>query len=211
MGCRSNRAHRGRGNRKGVVEKANHTAAQRWWRTLPDDITVADAQARLDQFCATVGDTRDRVDVDGNRCTVADLAARERLAPLPATAFPAELAVERVVVSAGVGLVPREPVLRAARAGQRAGHRDPPPRLPGAGVRHRPRRDSSPASPGRRRHRRHYPQRAPRHRTEQSRAGRVHHRQTAPPQTAHPTRPGRPARRTGVCAAPPPHPTPSSI
>ena len=29
-----------RGNRKGVVEKANHTAAQRWWRTLPDDITV---------------------------------------------------------------------------------------------------------------------------------------------------------------------------
>jgi hypothetical protein len=23
-----------RGNRKGVVEKANHTAAQRWWRTL---------------------------------------------------------------------------------------------------------------------------------------------------------------------------------
>ena len=86
-----------RGNRKGVVEKDNHTAAQRWWRTLPDDITVADAQARLDQFCATVGDTRDRVDVDGNRCTVADLAARERLAPLPATAFPAELAVERVV------------------------------------------------------------------------------------------------------------------
>ncbi|KUH97900.1 hypothetical protein AU190_21970 [Mycolicibacterium acapulense] len=23
-----------RGNRKGVVEKVNHTAAQRWWRTL---------------------------------------------------------------------------------------------------------------------------------------------------------------------------------
>ena len=23
------------GNRKGVVEKANHSAAQRWWRTLP--------------------------------------------------------------------------------------------------------------------------------------------------------------------------------
>ena len=72
-----------RGNRKGVVEKANHTAAQRWWRTLPDGITVAQAQARLDEFCATVGDARDRVDVDGNRCTVADLAARERLAPLP--------------------------------------------------------------------------------------------------------------------------------
>ena len=26
-----------RGNRKGVVEKANHTAAQRWWRTLADE------------------------------------------------------------------------------------------------------------------------------------------------------------------------------
>jgi len=24
------------GNRKGTVEKANDTAAQRWWRTVPD-------------------------------------------------------------------------------------------------------------------------------------------------------------------------------
>ena len=36
------------GNRKGVVEKANHAAAQRWWRTLPDDVSVAAAQASLD-------------------------------------------------------------------------------------------------------------------------------------------------------------------
>ena len=41
-----------RGNRKGVVEKANHTAAQRWWRTLADDVTVEQAQASLDRFCA---------------------------------------------------------------------------------------------------------------------------------------------------------------
>jgi transposase len=27
-----------RGNRKGVVEKVNHTAAQRWWRTLADEV-----------------------------------------------------------------------------------------------------------------------------------------------------------------------------
>ena len=80
-----------------MVEKANHSAAQRWWRTLPDEVTVAEAQARLDEFCATVGDTRDRVDVDGNRCTVADLAGRERLAPLPAAAFPAQVSVHRVV------------------------------------------------------------------------------------------------------------------
>ena len=39
------------GNRKGVVEKANHSAAQRWWRTLGDEVTVAGAQASLDRFC----------------------------------------------------------------------------------------------------------------------------------------------------------------
>ena len=33
-----------RGNRKGVVEKVNHTAAQRWWRTLADEVTVEAAQ-----------------------------------------------------------------------------------------------------------------------------------------------------------------------
>ena len=38
-----------RGNRKGVVEKANLTAAQRWWRTLPDDATPEQAQADLDR------------------------------------------------------------------------------------------------------------------------------------------------------------------
>lgn len=39
------------GNRKGVVENANHAAAQHWWRTLPDDITVEQAQQRVDEFC----------------------------------------------------------------------------------------------------------------------------------------------------------------
>ena len=32
-----------RGNRKGVVKKANHVAAQLFWRTLPDDTTVEGA------------------------------------------------------------------------------------------------------------------------------------------------------------------------
>ncbi len=35
-----------RGNRKGVVEKANDSAAQRWWRTLPDDISIEAAVER---------------------------------------------------------------------------------------------------------------------------------------------------------------------
>ena len=45
-----------RGHRKGVVEKANHTAAQAWWRTLPDDVTVEQAQSTLDRFCVRKAD-----------------------------------------------------------------------------------------------------------------------------------------------------------
>ena len=87
-----------RGNRKGVVEKANDTAAQRWWRSLPDDVSLAEAQARLDVFCAAKTDSRVRVvDQVGRRVSVADLAAAEPLRPLPATAFPMTVAVERTV------------------------------------------------------------------------------------------------------------------
>ncbi|NNG34433.1 Mu transposase domain-containing protein [Nakamurella aerolata] len=84
-----------RGNRKGVVEKANHTAAQRWWRSLPDDITAAAAQASLDDFCEQVTDQRGRIDPDGNRCTVADLAAHEPLRPVPAAPPVAVITVAR--------------------------------------------------------------------------------------------------------------------
>ena len=86
-----------RGNRKGVVEKANDSAAQRWWRTLGDDISIEDAQASLDRFCATRGDTRRRV-VDGERATVAVHATRERLM-VPPSPFPATLSVERKVTA----------------------------------------------------------------------------------------------------------------
>ena len=44
------------GNRKGVVEKINHTAAQRWWRTLADELTVEQAQVDLDRFAAVRGE-----------------------------------------------------------------------------------------------------------------------------------------------------------
>ena len=86
-----------RGNRKGVVEKANHTAAQRWWRTLPDDVTVEQAQASLDQWCATRGDARlRRSHVDG-RASVLRIAEREPLAPVPTKPFPATITEERTV------------------------------------------------------------------------------------------------------------------
>jgi transposase len=84
-----------RGNRKGVVEKANHTAAQRWWRTLPDETTIEQAQASLDRWCALRGDTRLRPTADG-KATVVTVAAAEPLTALPAP-FPAVLRVERTV------------------------------------------------------------------------------------------------------------------
>lgn len=82
-----------RGNRKGVVEKANHTAAQRWWRSLPD-MSVEQAQTHLDNFCAAVSDSRTRHTPDGTS-TVADLAAAEPLQKPPATAYPVILGDSR--------------------------------------------------------------------------------------------------------------------
>jgi len=83
------------GNRKGSVEKANHSAAQRWWRTVADDVTIAQAQSSLDVFCAGTGDDRMRRR-DGQRTTVGVIAAAEPLGPLPA-AFPATVTVSRRV------------------------------------------------------------------------------------------------------------------
>ena len=83
-----------RGNRKGVVEKNNHTAAQRWWRTLPDDVTPEQAQADLDRFCSTRADTRMRATPDG-KSTVAALAATEPLQPVPAAPYPVIVAEQR--------------------------------------------------------------------------------------------------------------------
>lgn len=85
-----------RGNRKGVVEKANHVAAQRFWRTLADDVTAEQAQQLLDTWCARRGDVRMRAAADG-KASVATLAAREPLRPAPPMPFPATLSVPRTV------------------------------------------------------------------------------------------------------------------
>lgn len=89
-----------RGNRKGVVEKANHSAAQRWWRTLPDDITIETAQASLDALCVRL-DQRRRMR-DGQRTTVAELADAEPLRPCPPAPFPAELQATHTVTAQGL-------------------------------------------------------------------------------------------------------------
>lgn len=83
------------GNRKGVVEKANHAAAQRWWRTLPDSVSIVEAQARLDRQ-VTALDARRRVR-EGKKLTVADLAAGEALRPPPPGPYPAQLDALRTV------------------------------------------------------------------------------------------------------------------
>ena len=107
------------GNRKGVVEKANHSAAQRWWRTVGDGISVADAQAGIDALALAM-DARTRVR-DGQKVSVAQLAADEHLRPVPAGAYPVDVIVERTVTAQA--LVPF--------AGN---HYSVPPGLPGAQV-----------------------------------------------------------------------------
>jgi transposase len=83
------------GNRKGVVEKANHAAAQRWWRTLGDDCSIAEGQASLDRLCVRL-DERRRTR-DGAGTTVGELAAAEPLRPVPPEPYPATLEVTRRV------------------------------------------------------------------------------------------------------------------
>jgi hypothetical protein len=85
-----------RGWRKGTVEKANHSAAQRWWRTLPDEVTPGQAQARLDAWCAWAGDAHRPVR-NGQRTMVGALAAAEPLMPPPPVQFPAVIEDARVV------------------------------------------------------------------------------------------------------------------
>lgn len=81
------------GNRKGVVEKNNHTAAQRWWRTLPDGLTLEQAQASVDAF-ARRQDERPRQTETG-KTTPAAMFAAERLQPLPPVLFPVIVTEQR--------------------------------------------------------------------------------------------------------------------
>jgi hypothetical protein len=92
-----------RGNRKGVVEAAVRYACGRWWRTMSATTPEA-AQLSLDRFCSTVADRRlrspGRIFDGGSDAlvaarwpTVAELAEREPLQPLPAVPFPATVEV----------------------------------------------------------------------------------------------------------------------
>ncbi len=80
-----------RAKRKGAVEKQQDYSAQRWWRTA-EVAMPHDAQASNDRFCERTGDLRPR-----GEGTVADLAESEPLLPLPDTAYPAMIELERTV------------------------------------------------------------------------------------------------------------------
>ena len=190
-----------RGNRKGVVEKANHVAAQRFWRTLPDNVTLEEAQLRLDTWCARRGDARVRSTPTG-KTTVGALAATERLGPVPA-AVPRDADGGADGLGAGVGVLPRQPVLGAARARRREGHRHAAPgvdhdrhrdhaRAHGRGPRRH--RDGPPPAGGHR-GRGHDSRRRPRPGPRTRGDGRGHLRGPAPRQGPTPTQPRRPGRR----------------
>lgn len=103
-----------RGNRKGSVEKSIHYATQRFWRTMSAD-TMPAAQAGMDRFCERIADRRPRsiakleaiigaeeaatllANTGRRRPTVADLAALEPLAPLPASCYPAMISADNKV------------------------------------------------------------------------------------------------------------------
>ncbi|MCA1680294.1 MAG: DDE-type integrase/transposase/recombinase, partial [Actinobacteria bacterium] len=80
-----------RPQRKGVVEKAIQYVTRSWWRTAPVS-SLGQAQADLDRWAVAVADRRTR-----HGATIADLAGQEALLSMPASAFPAQLEVQRVV------------------------------------------------------------------------------------------------------------------
>lgn len=64
--------------------------------TLGDDVSIAQAQVSLDEFCVRVGDARRRV-VVGGQTTVGALGAAEPLRTPPQLPYPVSVSVARVV------------------------------------------------------------------------------------------------------------------
>ena len=141
-----------RGNRKGVVEKSNHTAAQRWWRTLPDDTTVEEAQASLDRFCELRGDARLRPSAVDRAARVLTIAEQRTTRTGAHGAVPRHDQRGTDRVRPGAGRLARELLLRPTRAGPRPRRRLAAARRPASRHRHQPRdRDRPPSARTRRR------------------------------------------------------------
>ncbi|MET9905146.1 hypothetical protein [Streptomyces sp. NPDC006446] len=108
-----------RGNRKGVVQKANHAAAQRWWRTVPDHLTVEQAQSGVDKRALRMDERRRKV--DGMTLTFAELAAGEPLLDLLGQAVPGRARSGADGQRAEFGVLPRQLLFGAARHAGRPG------------------------------------------------------------------------------------------
>lgn len=111
-----------RGNRKGVVEKANDYLAQAWWRTA-DVESPEQAQASLDRFCERVADARPR-----GHATVAELAAAERLRAVPRMPYSRRGPGPSEGELGSPGLFRGQPLLGAAGVRRRDGDRVAPSR-----------------------------------------------------------------------------------
>jgi len=85
-----------RPQRKGVVEAAIRYIERSWWRAARV-VSLSEAQRSLDRWCIEVSDKRRR-----GPSSVGQKAAAEPLLPLPKTAYPAELRVERAVSSSAL-------------------------------------------------------------------------------------------------------------
>jgi hypothetical protein len=132
---------------RGGEEKSAHVICQRWWRSLGDEVTLTEAQQRLDRVCAKLdGRTRKQ---DGVVITVGALAEAEALRPAPAP-LPAMLQVERTVTNQALVAFRGNRYSGPTRIRRATGERAPPIGQRHAGHRHRPRRmtGASPPRPG---------------------------------------------------------------
>jgi len=114
---------------QGVVEKINHTAAQRWWRTLADDLSVerprpawrASREGAVTPGCGRAASTG----------PVARSASRPSPLPShcagPGHGLPGDHHRDPGGVAAGIGGLPRQPVFGATGTHRRAGHRPTSP------------------------------------------------------------------------------------
>ena len=108
-----------RAQRKGVVEAAIQYLTSSWWRSAPVT-TMAEAQRSLDRWCG-----RGRRPAPARRGgTVGELGAAEPLLPLPAVAYPALIAVERMASRSA--LVAFEGNRYSVPPGLAGAHRDRP-------------------------------------------------------------------------------------
>lgn len=103
-----------RGNRRGVVEKGNHSAAQRWWRTRPDDLSIVGGRGAPGRVLRRqgrhpgAGGRRARHEAHGRR------DCRRRAAPAgPGRGLPGADRGDPHRPTASPRRVPRQPLLRA--------------------------------------------------------------------------------------------------